>query len=125
NVAVAFDHVTDESKLLNTQILISRDPIKLNPDLSLNLAAQALLPTDKKSYDEATFRGAGGGIVGLRRSFALLGKEASAGYSVNALINAYKFDRNNVLNANLSHRLRQSADLSVGLNKKLSLSVGG
>lgn len=124
-VSVEADHNTDESKLLNTNLTLSRDPIKLTDDLSLKLSAVAVLPTDREAREEATLRGAGGITVGLQRNFAIKGKESTISYSANVLKNAHEFTRNNMRESNLSHRLRNTLSLEVTLSKKVSVGASG
>lgn len=121
-IAAQLDHTTENSKLLNTQIVLARDPIKLNEDLSLKLSAQGFLPTDKDARD-ASLQGAAGAIAGLQRNFAINGKESSISYSLNALKNIHEYTRDNERAANLSHRARHIVVFDVALTKKISLSA--
>ncbi len=124
NLSAKTDHTTGDAKMLNTQILISRDPIQLDEDNSLKIAAQAILPTDKVAR-EASLNAGAGVIVGIEHRMALFKKESKFNYAANILKNSHEFDRDNNREANISHRLRNVVGIEIQLGKKISLSLDG
>lgn len=125
SIAGEYDNVTGDSKVLNTQLVVARDPIALTNDDDVRLSAQLILPTEEDARLKASLRGGVGAMVGVDHRFAIAGKPSIVSYTANALKNIHEYSRDHMRNPNLSHRLRHIVNLDVNLTQKVSLSVGG
>lgn len=111
--------------LTNTNLTLTRDPLKITDQHSLTLSATAVLPTNEIDRNEKTFHGGTGLAAGLLNKFSVFKEEGSFGYTLSLLKNYHGSEQASDLSPNLSHRIRHTLAYTQNFMQNFSIEILG
>jgi len=116
-------YANDQTALSDMLINIRREALPINLNLDFIPQIFAVLPTNETNRNENSFQGGAGFAGGIKYKKTLYNKAGSIDASFSALKNLHEFERTNLLEANLSHRLRYTLTVIQEFSKKLSAEI--
>lgn len=120
-------YADQKTELANTSIKLSFSPFNLDESRAATLFLSGVLPTNETDRLQNSFQGAAGAGADFTQKYFTLGirENGQAKLTLSALKNFHQFESSSEFVPNISYRIRETADMSQDITKKLSVEVIG